>query len=254
MNGTMFSEASRARLQLFAFGSVLLHGIILAGWQTAPRLAGQVNNVISVTLVSRFAGAAPAEAHPDTRPKRTIAGRRGANASDIPAEPAGAHRDHVRALARPAAKTESTRLDPRDKEARFVAEKNLTVNDLKQEKVPEASRPATPSAPVSGEEVGRNLVHAQIRARLRTDLARYFDYPYVARLRGWEGTVLLGLRVEADGRLDRITIERSSGYALLDHSALNSLARLGRLAEASQWLDGRDMDMQLPVIYRLLDN
>lgn len=65
----------------------------------------------------------------------------------------------------------------------------------------------------------------------------------------WEGTVLLGLRVESDGHLDRIHVERSSGYAVLDHSALNSLIRLGHLAEASTWLDGHGMDMQLPIIF-----
>ena len=30
--------------------------------------------------------------------------------------------------------------------------------------------------------------------------------------------------------------------------------RLGQLAEASAWLNGRGVDMQLPVIYRLIEN
>jgi TonB family protein len=66
--------------------------------------------------------------------------------------------------------------------------------------------------------------------------------------------VLLALRIESDGRLEKVHVERGSGYAVLDHSALDSLNRLGRLTEASAWLEGRSLDMQLPVIYRLIEN
>jgi TonB family protein len=94
----------------------------------------------------------------------------------------------------------------------------------------------------------------QLLGELRTRLSQYLTYPPVARNRGWEGTVLLGLRVEPDGQLDKIRLERSSGYAVLDNSALNSLKRIGQLAEARAWLEGHSVDMQLPVIYRLIEN
>ena len=97
-------------------------------------------------------------------------------------------------------------------------------------------------------------IRNQLLGELHTSLSRYLVYPPLARSRGWEGTVLLGLRVESNGHLDKIRIEHSSGYAVLDNSALNSLNRLGRLAEASAWLNGRGLDMQLPVIYRLIEN
>ncbi|MCR4346819.1 MAG: energy transducer TonB [Sulfuricaulis sp.] len=94
----------------------------------------------------------------------------------------------------------------------------------------------------------------QLLGKLQTRLSHYLVYPPQARKHGWEGTVLLRLRVESDGHLDKLRVERSSGYAVLDHSALNSLSRLGHLAGASLWLNGRGVDMQLPVIYRLVEN
>ncbi|MCR4300985.1 MAG: TonB family protein [Sulfuricaulis sp.] len=94
----------------------------------------------------------------------------------------------------------------------------------------------------------------QLLGELQTRLARYLVYPPLARKYGWEGTVLVGLRVESDGHLEKLRVERSSGYAVLDHSALNALYRLGHLAEASLWLDGHGMDVQLPVIYQLIEN
>lgn len=120
------------------------------------------------------------------------------------------------------------------------------ASSLAQDAVPEHA-PGTMAAP---ETALRN----QLLGELQTRLSRYLVYPPLARERGWEGTVLLGLRVESDGHIEKIRIERSSGYAVLDRSALNSLNRLAHLAGASAWLNGHGLDMQLPVIYRLIEN
>ncbi len=90
-----------------------------------------------------------------------------------------------------------------------------------------------------------------IEARLHADLARHFDYPTLARLRGWEGSVMVAFDVESDGRLQKIHVARSSGFAVLDSSALHSLRRVERIIEAADLLQGRRLAMQIPVIYRL---
>ena len=92
---------------------------------------------------------------------------------------------------------------------------------------------------------------AQIRSRLLADLKRYFEYPLLARRRGWEGTVWLAFTVAPDGVLERIHVARGSGYDALDHAAIVALRRVDQMREASAWLDGRALDMELPVIYRL---
>ena len=61
----------------------------------------------------------------------------------------------------------------------------------------------------------------------------------------------LAFRVAPDGELQHIHVAHSSGYAVLDNSALNSLKRLGNLADARVSLEGRSIDMQLPVTYKL---
>jgi TonB family protein len=50
-------------------------------------------------------------------------------------------------------------------------------------------------------------------------------YPAVARSRGYEGMVLLAAEVAADGRVEKVAIKKSSGYASLDRSALESVKR-----------------------------
>ncbi len=117
----------------------------------------------------------------------------------------------------------------------------------------DAGRDAVRTPPAAGAvETGNDdELRARIEARVRLDLARHFEYPYAARLRGWEGDVLLGFVVQASGRLDTIHVLRSSGFAVLDRSAVDSLRRVARLPEAVAWLNGRDLEMRLPIIYRL---
>lgn len=106
----------------------------------------------------------------------------------------------------------------------------------------------TTSAVATGND---DVVRARIEAQLRTDLARHFDYPWLARLRGWEGGVLLAFIVRAGGSLNDVRVVRSSGFAVLDRSAVDSLQKIERIPEAVAWLQGRDIEMQLPIVYHL---
>jgi protein TonB len=54
-------------------------------------------------------------------------------------------------------------------------------------------------------------------------LASHRRYPSDARQRGEQGEVLIQFTVEADGRVGQAAIEKSSGHAALDASALAML-------------------------------
>ncbi len=78
-------------------------------------------------------------------------------------------------------------------------------------------------------------------------------YPALARRRGMQGRVVLSVRVSASGTVDSVSILESSGFTILDRSALNCVrkwhfvpARKGEKNIAS-WL-------QLPVRFSLKDS
>ncbi|HHH43771.1 MAG TPA: energy transducer TonB, partial [Gammaproteobacteria bacterium] len=77
--------------------------------------------------------------------------------------------------------------------------------------------------------------------------------PPLARRRGWQGRVNVGLHVAADGDLTRIRLVQSSGYALLDRAAVRNVTELRGIPRAAQWLEGNGMDLVLPVRYQLAD-
>lgn len=49
-------------------------------------------------------------------------------------------------------------------------------------------------------------------------------YPWLARMQGWEGTVMLQVRVEPDGRASQVKIANSSGHPALDHVAQQAVS------------------------------
>lgn len=51
------------------------------------------------------------------------------------------------------------------------------------------------------------------------------SYPDVAISRGYEGTVLLNVQVRADGKVQTIRIQKSSGYSALDDAARDTVLR-----------------------------
>ena len=109
----------------------------------------------------------------------------------------------------------------------------------------------TPAANLRQAELRRNEVRDKVLSRIRNNLQQYFIYPTLAQRQGWQGRVLLGFSVEADGVIRNIHVAAGSGYPILDTSAVAALSRVPHLYEASDWLQGSRLEMQLPVIFRL---
>lgn len=50
-------------------------------------------------------------------------------------------------------------------------------------------------------------------------------YPRIAKKSGWEGTVLVRVTVESNGRLSHVTLGRTCGHEVLDHAAVTTVKR-----------------------------
>ena len=75
----------------------------------------------------------------------------------------------------------------------------------------------------------------------------YLTYPPIARRMGWEGTVVLRFILSKDGSVKEKEITKSSGYEILDKSALKALELAsGRLPKPD-----RDLVVVIPIVYRL---
>jgi len=75
-------------------------------------------------------------------------------------------------------------------------------------------------------------------------------YPRQARLKGWEGTVVLAVTVGPDGRCRSLAVARSSGFAVLDRAALQAV-RHWRFAPARRNGLAVEAVAEVPVTFRL---
>jgi TonB family protein len=109
----------------------------------------------------------------------------------------------------------------------------------------------TPSASAYQAQLHRDQVRDRVLSKIRDNLQQYFVYPLLAQRQGWQGRVLLRFSVEANGSIQNIHVATGSGYTILDASAVNALTQVHHLYEASNWLQGKRLDLQMPVIFRL---
>ncbi len=97
-------------------------------------------------------------------------------------------------------------------------------------------------------------VNVRVISKLKGDIHQYFNYPLMAKKRGWEGEVHLDIEVTPQGEIANVVIRQSSGYTLLDKAALNSIKRIGHINDAVKWLAGRHLSTTIPVIYKLTNS
>lgn len=95
------------------------------------------------------------------------------------------------------------------------------------------------------------LSTAQVLTKIKQKLTHEFVYPAVARRMGWQGRVLLGFQVDASGNIHQVHIKQSSGYALLDDSAVSALSRIGSITIQKVGSFIGALQLEIPVIYRL---
>lgn len=97
-------------------------------------------------------------------------------------------------------------------------------------------------------------VNEHISAALQNRLASNFEYPWLARKRGWQGQVTLSLHVDINGDLSNWQVSTTSGYRVLDRSALKAARAIQHLPEAEGLLNDQPLNLSIPVHYQLLDS
>jgi len=132
------------------------------------------------------------------------------------------------------------------------ASARVTVNEASDRDHSAESTESTTEATVAATDSG--ALQNYLLGLLQSELSRILSYPPLARERGWQGTVLLGVAVAPDGALHGTRLLRSSGYALLDAVSLDSLRRIHTLPLAAGWRHTDPIEVILPIRFRLADN
>jgi TonB family protein len=101
-------------------------------------------------------------------------------------------------------------------------------------------------------EVPETLSRDQYRVQLIDEARRHKRYPPLARENNWQGDVLVGVVVGANGR-PTVTLKGSSGYEVLDRQALEMFAQAARAVPVPSALRGKAFSLDLRAVYGLED-
>jgi len=112
---------------------------------------------------------------------------------------------------------------------------------------PVASKPTAASEPAANDN---RRLDAYIRS-LTEIIGQQRTYPRLARVRGWEGTVILRLQLLPGGRLHEVVMAHSSGHDVLDRQALVMARRLSSWPLPPDELREREITVLVPVEFRL---
>ena len=149
---------------------------------------------------------------------------------------------------RPRAETQLTKLlTVSSDQSAHVAVKEMPNRD----RTPDATESATVATASAADS---DALQNYLLGLLQSELSRTLSYPPLARERGWQGTVLLGVAVAPDGALRGTRLLRSSGHALLDAVSLDSLRRIHTLPLAAGWQRTDPVEVILPIRFQLADN
>ena len=116
---------------------------------------------------------------------------------------------------------------------------------------PLQSAPEPLALPALAQRVPSAELLALYTKSLSEMFARYKEYPRIAELRGWEGSVTMRLRVAPSGRLIAAELYKSSGYEALDKQAMTMVTRAAVLPVPPLGLNAAEVPVLVPINFRL---
>ncbi len=250
-------------LGYFVVGSLLLHVLLVGLWQGKAPAGPSAHSTFQVTLLARHgdtagkAGSAEQAIAAHT-PEQLLTAITESVSATTPATAERSQQPTALAGARQVTRlhtvTGSSGNTNRKRDARSVTEtRRISARETSSHAEQKQVSARNGSISHGQNQLTSVARHRKTRSALLEALLPHFDYPPLARRRGWQGRVNVGLHVAADGDLTHIRLIKSSGHTLLDMAAVRSITELRNIPRAAQWLEGNGMDMVLPVRYQLAD-
>jgi protein TonB len=125
--------------------------------------------------------------------------------------------------------------------------------------VPNAQAPAPVTAPAplppaqadANDAAAEKTLTAGYEHTLSELIRRHQAYPERAIRNRWQGTTVVRVSLDDEGRVASISVLESSGREILDDAALNMVRKASPLPRAPEGLRGRARNVRVPIAFRL---
>ncbi len=103
----------------------------------------------------------------------------------------------------------------------------------------------------SGQGRGSGSALSGYLREIRRLLEQHQDYPWMARRRNLQGVVAVVFTIGSRGQIESARISRSSGHALLDAAARDTIRRIGQFPPFPAALHRQKLTIEVPLAFRL---
>jgi periplasmic protein TonB len=131
---------------------------------------------------------------------------------------------------------------------------NIIAASPKVDAPPVVTVPLPPPEPPKKLELSEDdisIARGQYGGTLGRAIAKHKSYPKIAQMRGWQGEVLLDLKLDGAGNVLSATIKESSGHESLDNQALEMVRKASPFPAPPEALRGRSFNITVPVSFKL---
>jgi periplasmic protein TonB len=111
--------------------------------------------------------------------------------------------------------------------------------------------PPEPPKKIEPSEDDINAARSQYGGALGRAIAKHKQYPKIATMRGWQGDVILDLKLDGDGNVLSANVKESSGHEALDNQALEMARKAAPFPAPPEALRGRNFNITVPVSFKL---
>ena len=134
-----------------------------------------------------------------------------------------------------------------------VPTENVIAAAPKVDPAPEVKVAPPPDPPKKVEPTDADVsdARAQYGSTLGRAIAKHKSYPKIAQMRGWQGEVLLDLKLDGNGNVQAASIKESSGHESLDNQALEMVRKASPFPAPPEALRGRSFNITVPVSFKL---
>lgn len=145
------------------------------------------------------------------------------------------------------------KVEPVKKKITPIIDKNATTvaQPVPKEVTPPAPAEAISKIPniVPQEQVTQYL--ESYSSLLANAIAKYKQYPKIAQMRGWQGTVIADLEIDSKGSVMSVKIKKSSTYEVLDNEALEMIKKASPFPPPPENLRGKNFNVLVPISFKL---
>ena len=144
---------------------------------------------------------------------------------------------------------------PEDNAVAVKEEVEPEPEPAQQQQEAAVSAPEPVEIPEIGEDDIRNaglIALDDFSRQLAMHIAKYKKFPRIAQRRGWQGEVILQVKLTGQGQLIAKRIRQSSGFRVLDEEGLNMIDRAIPFPAPPSILSGRTFTILVPIKFTLL--